>query len=83
VALLVLSVGTAPLATTWLHAAGVGWLAACAAALVQALLGLAPLELSGLTADRGRTDHLGYRRQLLVPDLVGAVRSQPRTASTP
>ena len=35
--------------TRWLHAAGVGWLAACTAALVQALLGDRPLEASPLT----------------------------------
>jgi hypothetical protein len=34
---------------TWLHAAGIGWLAACSAALVQALLGHAPLETSLLS----------------------------------
>jgi hypothetical protein len=49
VALLVTWAATAP-RTTWVHAAGIGWLAACTAALVQALLGWAPLEPSVLTA---------------------------------
>ena len=35
---------------TWLHAAGVGWLAACTAALTQAVLGYPTLEPSILTA---------------------------------
>jgi hypothetical protein len=48
---LVLSAGRASLpARTWLHAAGVGWLVACTAALGQALLGRPPLEVSVLTA---------------------------------
>ena len=41
--------GTATSATNWLHIAGIGWLAACTAALAQALLGHAPLEASPLT----------------------------------
>jgi hypothetical protein len=49
VALLVVVTGTTPRATRWLHAAGIGWLAACAVALAQALLGHAPLERSVLT----------------------------------
>jgi hypothetical protein len=50
VALLVAAAGTAASATIWLlHIAGIGWLAACTAALVQALLGDAPLEASLLT----------------------------------
>jgi hypothetical protein len=49
VALVVSWVVTPPRATTWVHAAGVGWLAACTAALGQALLGRAPLEPSLLT----------------------------------
>ena len=36
--------------TTWIQAAGIGWLAAGTAALVQALAGRPPLEISGLTA---------------------------------
>ena len=49
VALLVAAAGTTPPATRWLHIAGVGWLAACTAALVQALLGHPPLQASLLT----------------------------------
>jgi hypothetical protein len=49
VALLISWAGTAQRTTTWLHAAGIGWLAACTAALLQALLGRAPLEPSVLT----------------------------------
>jgi hypothetical protein len=49
VALLVAAAVTTPPATQWLHAVGIGWLAACVAALVQALLGHAPLEASILT----------------------------------
>lgn len=49
VALLVSSAGATPTATTWLHAAGIGWLAACTAALVQAVLGHSPLDASILT----------------------------------
>ena len=48
VALLVAAAGTTR-PTTWLHTAGIGWLAACTAALVQALLGHPPLEASLLT----------------------------------
>ena len=47
--LLVSSTAIVTPAHTWLHAAGIGWLAACTAALVQALLGNAPLEASILT----------------------------------
>ena len=46
VALLVAAARVTPPSTTWLHAAGIGWLAACTAALVQALLGDPPLEAS-------------------------------------
>jgi hypothetical protein len=49
VALLVAAAHTTPPATTWLHVAGIGWLAACTAALVQALLGDPPLDASLLT----------------------------------
>ena len=49
VALFVAAAATTASATPWLHAVGIGWLAACAAALVQALLGHAPLEASILT----------------------------------
>ncbi len=48
VALLVAAAATTPPATQWLHAVGIGWLAACAAPS-QALLGHAPLEASILT----------------------------------
>jgi hypothetical protein len=47
VALLVAAAGT--VAPTWLHAVGAGWLAACAAALLQALVGQPPLGASVLT----------------------------------
>jgi hypothetical protein len=50
VALLVAAAHAAPPAKTWLHAAGVGWLVACTAALGQALLGRPPLEASVLSA---------------------------------
>jgi hypothetical protein len=50
VALLVAAAGATPQSMSWLHAAGIGWLAACAVALAQALLGDAPLEASLLTA---------------------------------
>jgi hypothetical protein len=49
VALVVTWAGAAPRATGWVHAAGLGWLAACTAALLQALLGRAPLEPSVVT----------------------------------
>jgi hypothetical protein len=49
VALVLLWATTEQRAKMWLHAAGIGWLAACTAALVQALLGLPPLEVSVLT----------------------------------
>jgi hypothetical protein len=42
--------GPAPGAARWAHAAGAGWLIACTAALVQALLGEPSLEASALTA---------------------------------
>jgi hypothetical protein len=48
VAALLFAVGTRA-APTWLHAAGIGWLAACTAALAQALLGHPPLEASLVT----------------------------------
>jgi hypothetical protein len=46
VALGLLRAGSAVRRGTWLHAAGIGWLVACSAALFQALLGLRPLEIS-------------------------------------
>ena len=49
VALLASAAGLIP-PTTWLHAAGIGWLAACTAALIQAILGHPTLEPSILTA---------------------------------
>jgi hypothetical protein len=54
VALVMTWAAAAPTATSWVragwvHAAGVGWFAACTAALVQAVLGRAPLEPSVLT----------------------------------
>jgi hypothetical protein len=49
VAILLVWAGTAQREITWLHAAGIGWLAACAAALAQALLGRPPLGFSILT----------------------------------
>jgi hypothetical protein len=49
VAVLVAAAGTTAPATTWLHAAGIGWLAACTAALAQAILGQPPLEMTLLT----------------------------------
>jgi hypothetical protein len=48
VALLVSAAGLNP-AMTWVHAAGIGWLAACAGALAQAALGARPLDASTLT----------------------------------
>jgi hypothetical protein len=50
VALLMSVAGTFRPATTWLHAAGIGWLAASTAALAQAVLGDPPLDASLLTA---------------------------------
>jgi hypothetical protein len=50
VALLVSAAAATPPATSWLHAVGIGWLAACSAALLQALLGQPPLAASVLTA---------------------------------
>lgn len=50
VALLVQRTGTAARATAWIHAVGIGWLAASAAALAQALLGRPSFETSVLTA---------------------------------
>jgi hypothetical protein len=49
VALLIAVAGSSPPAT-WVHAAGIGWLAAAAAAFVQALIGRPPLEPSVLSA---------------------------------
>lgn len=49
IALLVAAAATSPPATRWVHAVGIGWLAACTAALLQALLGHPPLEASILT----------------------------------
>jgi len=46
VALMLVWAGGAARATAWLHAAAIGWLVACTAALVQALLGRPPLEMS-------------------------------------
>ena len=46
VALLASAAGAAAPAMTWLHAAGIGWLAACTAAVLQALLGHPPMEAS-------------------------------------
>lgn len=49
VALLLLwAAGSGPEAKTWVHVAGVGWLIACFASLVQALLGQQPLQVSVL-----------------------------------
>lgn len=48
-ALLWARAGAGARAQTWTHAAGLGWLAACAAALVQALMGRPALEGSVLT----------------------------------
>jgi hypothetical protein len=50
VALLLVWVGSARPGMMWLHAAGIGWLSACAATLVQALLGRPPLEPAMLPA---------------------------------
>jgi hypothetical protein len=50
VALFVSAAAVTPPATHWLHLAGLGWLAACTAALAQALLGHPPLEASLVTA---------------------------------
>lgn len=49
VALLVVWAGAAPRTNSWLHIAGVAWLAASTAALVQAVLGRPPMEMSFLT----------------------------------
>jgi MFS family permease len=49
VALLLLWAASGQGATRWLHAAGVGWLTACVAALGQALFGRPPMEVSMLT----------------------------------
>ena len=49
VALVVAAGATTGSARRWLHAAGIGWLTACTAALVQALLGDPPLEASPVT----------------------------------
>jgi hypothetical protein len=48
-ALLLERVASTPRPTSWLHAAGIGWLIASTAAFVQALLGRPPLEKSVLT----------------------------------
>lgn len=50
VALLLVWAGSARPGMMWLHAAGAGWLSACAATLVQALLGRPPLEPTMLPA---------------------------------
>jgi hypothetical protein len=49
VAFLLAWADTAPRATTCLHAAGIGWLLACTAALAQAVVGRSPLEMSIFT----------------------------------
>jgi hypothetical protein len=49
VAVLVAATAATTPATTWLHIAAVGWLGACTAALVQAMLGHPPFEASVLT----------------------------------
>jgi hypothetical protein len=49
VALVVAAATSTPPATSWLHAAGIGWLTACTAALTQAVLGDPPLGASILT----------------------------------
>jgi hypothetical protein len=49
VALMVAAARAASSPATWVHAAGIGWLVACTAALVQALIGDPPLEASILT----------------------------------
>jgi hypothetical protein len=49
VAVLVAAAHTTPPAMTWLHAAGIGWLAACCAALLQAVVGQPPFGASLLT----------------------------------
>ena len=49
VALLVAAAGAPLRATRWLHAAGLGWLIACAAALIQAVVGDSPFESSATT----------------------------------
>jgi hypothetical protein len=46
---LVLAWSRMRLRRSWVHVAGIGWLAACTAALVQALLGRPPLDASVLT----------------------------------
>jgi hypothetical protein len=46
VAFLLAWAGTGPRASTYLHAAGIGWLLACTAALAQAVVGRPPLEMS-------------------------------------
>ena len=50
IALLFAWAGSAPRKTTWLHLAGIAWLVAVTAALVQALVGRPPLEMSLLSA---------------------------------
>jgi hypothetical protein len=46
---LVVSAGPLAQPQRWIHAAGIGWLAACLAALMPALLGQSPLEPTTLT----------------------------------
>ncbi|MPZ54852.1 MAG: hypothetical protein GEU79_19360 [Acidimicrobiia bacterium] len=48
VALLLVWAGYGPGARTWILVAGVGWLIACFASMVQALLGQSPLQMSVL-----------------------------------
>jgi hypothetical protein len=50
VALLITAAYATPTAARWLHAAGIGWLTACTAALAEAFLGQPPLEASLVTA---------------------------------
>jgi hypothetical protein len=50
VALLIIWAGDSPHRALWLHAAGIGWLTACAATLINATLGDSPSHLSILMA---------------------------------
>lgn len=50
VALLLMWATRASRSSTWMHVAGVAWLAACTAALLQALVGRSPFEASALPA---------------------------------
>jgi hypothetical protein len=78
----VVATGTPAPPTTWLHAAGIGWLAACTAALIQALAGRPPLDASllsvlvvaglGLWAAGARHTLLTWRRAAHGPAHVGA-----------